>query len=293
MGTSIKSVTAVRDAIDRLEWRVAIGTGFFGTIPIQAFAFHWDGRVVLHRPGVPGDEGRLSLGARWANRDRSQSFRVPDETIFEFATDLPGLSLDRIEALRSGGRLQASLEGRLFVIYREEHVKKSAAPRPWVDDTLNMLAGPGARVPCASVSSENFELHRDLWCNEVLARLRPPGRFILEVQVPLGHAHEEPGKRALAHLAEAQKMLDEGRDGEVARLSYRALDELRKVADRIEERYGAFGRDRIVAQIKETKSLCDPERHGDAPHHDDLKFDRPLAQHVLAMTMSIAGVLLR
>jgi len=73
----------------------------------------------------------------------------------------------------------------------------------------------------------------------------------------------------------------------------RILDELRKVADRIEERYGAFGRDRIVAQIKETKSLCDPERHGDAPHHDDLKFDRPLAQHVLAMTMSIAGVLLR
>ena len=112
--------------------------------------------------------------------------------------------------------------------------------------------------------------------------------------VYLSHAHEETATRALSHLAEARKTFDEGgRDGEVGRICYRALDELRKLADSIEERYGKFGKDRLVEQINDLKSLCNPERHGDAPHHDDLKFDRVLAQHVLAVTSSIAGVLLR
>lgn len=275
---------------------MAVATDFFGTLANQAFAFHWDGRVVFSVTAHGGHgppEGRLALVARWTNRNDSGRFQVPRETLFEFATDLPGDALDRIESFRDGGRLYARLEGRLFVIYRDEHVPKSSTTRPWVDDAVALL-GQSQRTPCADVSSEVRELTRDVWCTEVLATLRPPGRFVFDVRVPIGDADEEGAKRALAHLAEAQKTFDEGgRDGEVGRICYRALDELRRLADHTEKRYGMFGRDRLIAQIKETKSLCDPERHGDSPHHDDLKFDRPLAQHVLVVTSSIAGVLLR
>jgi hypothetical protein len=299
MGTiAIKSASAVRDAVDRLEWRVVTATDFFGSRIDRAFVIHWEGAIAFYRHAVPkgADMGsqtaKLSLVARWTNRERSARLHTPTEATFEFVTEIPGEALDRIEHFRDGGRLHARLEGKLFVI-QEERESKKTGHRPWIDDALRLMADYD-RMPCVDLRSESFELTRDTWCTEILATLRPPGRFVVDVRVPIGQAHEDGAKRALDHIRDAQKTLDEGgRDGEVGRICYRALDELRKLVDGVEERYGKFGKERLIAQIKETKSLCDPERHGESPHHDDLKFDRPLAQHVLAVTSSIAGVVLR
>jgi len=42
---------------------------------------------------------------------------------------------------------------------------------------------------------------RDIWCTEVLATLRPPGRVILEALLPVGTPHEDNGSLALDLVA--------------------------------------------------------------------------------------------
>jgi hypothetical protein len=291
----IKSVVAVRDAIDRLEWDTRISAPF-GSAP--SFVVHWEGNVVFYKEPIASNQGmgpsfpRRALAARWTNRENAARVLRPDESTFTFVTELPGDALDRIESFRDGGRLFARLEGTRFVVNRDPGFAVPNQPKlPWLDDVADIM-GRGNRPWTDNVWSEPFEL-REIWCTQVLATLRPPGRFVLDLQLPSASADGDTAKRALDHIANAKKtFIEGGRDGEVGRICYRALDELRKLADGVEARYGKFGRDRIIAQIKETKSLCDPERHGDAPHHDDLEFDRTLAQHVLAVTSSIAGLLM-
>jgi hypothetical protein len=290
----IKSVAAVRDAVDRLQWEARISTTFG---PEPAFIVHWEGNIVFSGDPVRSHHGqglstsRRTLPARWANRETSARVLRPDESKFEFVTELPGEALDRIESFRDGGRLFARLEGKLFIVSRNPG-HRDQPQMPWLDDVVDIM-GRGNRPWSDDVRSEPFEL-REVWCSQVLGTLRPPGRFVLDLQVPTASPEGEVAQRALAHLDEAKKTFTEGgREGEVGRVCYRALDELRKLVDRVEPRYGRFARDRIAGQIKETQSICNPERHGDRPEHDDLTFDRALAQHVLAVTSSIAGVLLR
>lgn len=298
MATSfIKGVTAFVDAIDRLEWSVSISTGFYGNKPNQAFAFHWDGRVAFYREPLPSGVAaapqipRLSLDARWTNRDDTSRFNIPSDVAFVFATELPAGAIDRIEAFRESGRLYARVEGLLFLSYKWPHAYNSTQARPWLDDAFALVEDIG-RTPCAVVRSEPFEL-REIWCSSILVKLRPPGRFVLDFQVPAGNASDEPATRAAAYLAEATDTFNNGRYGEVGRVCYRALEELQKVLDRVESRYGKYGKSRIGDQIKDTKSLCNPERHTEQEAHDDLAFDRVLAQHVLAVTSSLVGVMLQ
>ena len=291
----IKSCLAVRDAVDRLHWEVLISTSDLSRD--QAFVVHWEGCIVFAREQLPSNQGsapsanRPTLPARWTNRENSSRLFGRGEVTFALVTDLPGDALQRIDSFRENGPLFARLEGKLVIVHQGPGIG-GKYERPWLDDVAEIM-GRGNRGWTNNVIGEPFNL-RDIWCTQVLATLRPPGRFFLEVRVPLGHPHEEAAKRAVAELAKAQKAFDEeGRYSEVARACYVALEELRKLADRIEDDYGKFARGRFLDQIKETMSLCDPERHADRPHHDGLVFDRTLALHVLAVTSSIAGVVLR
>ncbi len=290
----IENITVERDAVDRLHWRVCVATDFFGTWQDQAFAFQWEGVAAFYR-GAPAGQ-RLQLAAAWANREQSARMRTPGQTRFEFVTELSPNALDRIEEFRSGGRLHGRIEGKLFFVYRDGPEGNSGGSRvpgrvPWVTELVTQMNDFG-RSMAADIRTEPFELTRDLWCQEVLGKLRPPDRYVLEVQVPLGTADGAAGRRALAHIDEARRAFDEGRWSEVARVCYRSVEELQQVMDRVEARYGSYARGRIREQAKELRSLCDPDRHGQRPSHDGLVFDRVLALHVLAMTRSLAGVVL-
>ncbi|WP_437613331.1 hypothetical protein WMF20_11850 [Sorangium sp. So ce834] len=279
--------------MDYLEWQVRLATDFFGTKQDRAYALYWEGRASFSRdpiasslisaPGYPP----MFLPARWTNRERAGRMMTPSEVVFEFVTDLPGDAFDRIERFRDSGRLYARIEGQLAVVRKEGY---RASTQPFHDLAAVMW---GDRVPAADIRTEPFELTRDTWCQQILAVIRPPGRYVVEVATPTGSPVDETAKRALDHLAAAQRAFSEGHYSEVARVCYRALDELNQFGQKVDERYGKFGRDRILEQVKTIKSLCNPERHGSQPHHDGLEVDRILAQHVLATTSSLAGVVLR
>ncbi len=203
------------------------------------------------------------------------------------ATDLPGGALDAIERFRESGRLFARFEGQLYYLTKGPLITGNA---PWFDDLVAMLDGGTGRSPCQDIRSEPFEM-RDRWCSEILSALRPPGRLLIEITLPA--QHDDGAQRAVAHLSDARRALDDGRYAEVARVGYRALDEISKLTGRVTERYGAYATARINDQIDKARSLCNPERHGSAPHHDGLEFDRPLAEHVLAVATSLVGIVLR
>jgi hypothetical protein len=206
---------------------------------------------------------------------------------FEFATDIPSEALDRIEEFRSSARLYARIEGALTLVHRSQQ----SGPGGWYEG-LAALMGDFNRVPAAEIRTEPLELTRDYWCRDVLAVLRPPGHHVIEVAIAQPLAKSKVGESALTHLAEAQHAFDEGRFAEVARVAYRALDELQPILDRVGDRYGAFGRDRIREESKALRSLCNPERHGEQSQHDGLSFDRVLALHVLVGAKNLVGLVL-
>ena len=295
MGHYITSVTAIRDAVDQLSWEAKVATPDIARE--RAFIVHWEGHVAFSREPVPRNHGSASPGARptlqarWTNREDSSRILAPGELTFKFITDLPGDALARIDAFRENGRIFARLEGKLVVINPRSGVQNPAMP-PWLDDITDIMSR-GNRPWVDNVFSEPYDL-REAWCTKILPTLRPPGRVLLELRVALAHPHDETAKRLVALLNEAQGAFDiGGRDGEVGRICYRAIDELRKLVDLAEPRYGQYARDRLGDQIKALGSICNPERHGDRPEHDGLVFDHAMALHVLTATMAVAGVLLQ
>lgn len=289
--TIITEIRPVEDAIDRITWTVEIATDFWGIAPAHAFAFDWIGDIVFYREHVPSNTmpgpqtPRRSLPARWIRRQYDAQLHVPGPKAWTFETQMPPTAIDALESFRESGRLYARLEGEALVVVWDRESD------PLAD--LASVMGAGHRVPTATIRSEAYELTRDLWCRHVLAAVRPPGRFVVEIAVATANAVNEIGERIMRGLAEAQGAFDEGRFPEVSRECYRVLDELAKLLDAIEERYGKLARKSFREQITELKSLCNPERHGTQPHHDGLQTDRPLAMHILATTSSLAGVLLR
>lgn len=300
--TTIIAVTPIPDIVDRFEWTVRLGTGFWGLAPRRAYVLFWDGRIAFYLEPVPVGSMPAALPVRmlptrWTNRDSTARLFLPRETNFKFETDLPGNALQRLEEFRNGARLYARLEGKLVAAAQPEGIEREAAEHSGVDslgllrDLSDVMGEPGRRVHGTDIRSEPFELTRDFWCETVLGTLRPPGRVVLEFVA--GPPSQEQATAAAAHWREAQKALDHGRHEEVARLCARALEELNKLLDAIEVRYGRFGRDRLAEQIKSTKSLCDPVRHAERPHHDGLQVDLPLARHLLAVTASLIAVACR
>lgn len=74
----------VRDAIDRLEWRVRIGTDFFGINVTRVFLSQWHGCVRFFRETAPSAKS-VTLHARWTNPERGR-FLAPQEQLFDFAS---------------------------------------------------------------------------------------------------------------------------------------------------------------------------------------------------------------
>jgi len=301
MSTStIIGVAPIQDVVDRFEWTVRVGTGFWGLHLRRGYVLFWDGRVAFYLEPVPAnimpgsDLPVKTLPARWTNRDAAARLFLPQETTFKFETELPGNALDRIEEFRNGARLYARLQGKLVAVAQpegtERHLADQRDPDPLglLRDLARVMGDPTERVHDTDIRTEPFELTRDFWCEKVLGTLRPPGRYVLEVAA--GVPSQDQAAAATAHWKEAQKAFDNGRHEETARLCARALEELNKLLDALEERYGKFGRERIAEQIKTTKSLCDPVRHAERPHHDGLRVDGPLARHLLVVTASLVAI---
>ncbi len=293
----IESVSAVAGAIDRLDWRVRISTDFHGTWLDKAFAFGWCGVVAFDRKALQGgsipgpNHPRLVLNARWLNQMQAARMNIPGTVRFEFTTELPAGVLDRIERFREAGRLFARVEGDLLFTYRDGHNPRPEGSAPWLSqavETLSANSSIGDRV-----ITDAYELTRDFWCEEVLHKLKPPGHHVIEIQIPTVDPANSTATRVLRYLDEAQRSFNEGRWAEVARVCYRALEEFRSVMDPAKQAYGEYACGQLLAQAKEVRSLCNPERHAERGEHDGLEFDRNLALHVLVSTQSLAGVVLR
>ncbi len=289
MGThAVQQVVAVRDVIDRLEWRARIGTDFFGTNLARVFLSGWEGRVRFFREAAPSGKS-ITLRAYWLNPDRGRFF-APQEQVFHFATELPHAALDRIDEFRAAGRLFARLEGKMLLIQKMDSPDERGVD--WTQEVARFLGDP-QRVISTDIVSEFFEISRDAWCDEILGTLRTPGRHIIEVQAPAPSLANEGAAKVVSDLKEAQSAFDQGRWQEVARICYRALDELKGHVAAIEEHYGRHAKGRVLDQVKAIGSLCNPVRHADAPEHDGLQFDRALAHHVLIAASSLAGLVFK
>ncbi len=293
MGRStINEVRAVRDSVDRLEWTLELATDFFGTRPNDAYVLDWVGRAVFYREPVapnskPGPQHpRMTLDANCRNWGRARQLRMPNPTSLVLVSEITSDALEKIERFRDSGRMYVRIEGCLTVVVNESENDG----HPWLTD-LQRLFGDRRRVPHVDVWSASFELTRDLWCDEILSTLQPPGRYVVEV-LPHGVTEREAAGHIMRHVSEAREALTDGRFEEVGRICYRALDELSRLGDAVRERYGKLGRERLADQIQSTKSLCNPSRHGNQPAHDGFSMSRALATHILAVTSSLAGVLL-
>lgn len=290
MATStISKVTPIRDAVDRLEWDVRVALSGFGPTTQGVYVLRCDGRIAFYRERVAGMPGptfpRRTLTARWTNTERPR-LHVPGEAIFQFATDVPRDALDEVERFREGGPLFARFEGKLALVFQ-----KSEGQADWLGDLVRVL-GDFHRSSSFDVCTDHLAL-RDDWCEEILTALRPPGRHLVEVCVPSAEASCERGQRALEHLRNAQRAFDDGRYADVLRAAYVVLDELVPLHNVASPRYGAFGHDRLREQMSETRKLCNPERHRTRDQFDSAPPDRLLAQHVLTVTASSCGVVLR
>jgi hypothetical protein len=292
MGTHfIDRVTAVRDAVDRLEWQVRIVSDFYGVRSASGIIVRWHGNLAFYRESIPPNSmpgpqfERLTLAARWLNAEEAGRLMIPEEKMFRFATELPTGTLDRIETFRRGGRLFARVEGQLHLLYQEDGF--NGPPEQWLA-TFTKAARDG--LPKADIHGASLELTRDVWNRDILGVLRPPGRCIMEIQVPSTAPASEVVESALRHVADAQTACDDARHEEVLRICYRALDRLGTLVEATSDRYGVFGKGRIAEQVKATKALCNPERHAEDDRSTGFTTDRRLAMHVLAVTSSLVAI---
>ena len=287
----IGNVHAVPDAVDRLAWEVDVRTDFFTSRHQVGYALFWEGQVTFWRESVPAGSmpgpqtPRKSLPARWANRDKSARFTVPNEHHFEFATDLPGDALEKIEAFREGGRLYARIEGTLGVVLVEPRKGEELVGAMLMD--LGRVLVDSSRAHTAQVRTDPKELSRDSWCDDVLGKLRPQGRHVVEVTVPIGSIFGDAAAAALEHQRAAQRHFDAGRYEETVHVCARALDQTSGLLDKIQTNYGNRGRESVAQQIEAIRSVCDPALPAQRSPHGALRVDRALAQYVLIATSAV------
>lgn len=286
---TIEAVRAVRDAVDRLEWRVRL-VAEWDRPQAELFILDWDGDIAFCTERVDpcsssGRGPRLTLPARWLKHDRLPHVRASSETTCVFATALPRDALDRIESLRDGGRLFARLEGWVTIVRRREAVN----PSGWLQGFVALAGDRQERRPM--IRTESFELTRDLWCTEVLATLRPPGRHVVEIACPAPTAGSG-NQSVTVLLAKAQRAFATHQTEETLRLAYLVLEELRPSYDKLHGRYGKLIRDRVEADLKALMAICNAERHSGKPEYVDCKTDYKLAQYVLIGTQNLAALVL-
>lgn len=288
----ITKVVPEPGAVDSLLWTVEVRTDFFGINMERILLAAWSGAVAFYREPIPGNSmpapdprRRIALPAEWVNRDKTTKLLAPQDVSFVFRTQLPGDALARLERFRDGERLYARVEGQ----FMRWSLGDPNAAFDQVEAVL-MAAREPRLILWADVRSEPHELTRDEWGAHVLATLRPPGIVPLEVKLPTVESEAEPVKRALAHLDEAQRALDENKTDRVAHMAYRALDELKHLADRVQANRGEFIGKRLLEERKALASICDPERHGERPSGPTGQVDRVLAQHILAAAKSLVAV---
>lgn len=289
----INNVQAVSDAVDRLVWEVDVGTDFFGTHYQLAYALFWDGQVVFWRepfpPGnTPGPQTpRKNLAARWVNRDVSARMTVPNPRRFEFASDLPGDALDRLDDFREGGRLFARVEGKLVLVIAEPSREGQGSVVNDMLFDLGQLMTSSNRLHSTAICTDPKELSRDTWGDAILAKLRPQGRHVLEVTIPIGSTAGDVAAVALQQQRAAQRAFDEGRYEETMRACAHVLDQINLLLNRADAAYGKLGLAHIGSQIVAAKSLCDAAHLAGKSGGDGVRADRTLAHHVLIVTSSL------
>lgn len=288
---TIGRVLAVRDAVDLLVWEVEIATTFYGSNYQRAYAWLWEGDAVFWREEVPfgtrpgPQTPRRALRARWTNRDQSARMIVPRDQKFEFTTDLPGDALDRIEEYRDGGRLFVRIEGKLSVAFagpskaRESHDEIAG-----ILNDLGRSMVDSSRVYAVDICTILKEISRDTWSESILAKLRTPGRHILEVRVPIGQAAGDAAAAAIQSHRAAQLAFDQGRYEETLGACAQALGQIDQLMERIEASYGKGCREVVAEQLRATRDLCAP-----SSSQAKMRVDRALAHHLLVVTSSLLG----
>ena len=299
MKATIKSVQAVRGVVDRLYWSVEVEAPGWGQK--NYILADWEGEVVFHRQPVtastwaqvsPAQPG-LPLTARWMVQGGKVRVGFGQKVEVLFMSELPGDGLARVEDFREGGRLYACLEGEFMVFLSGAYVDFRMGERRVADDTLaQQFSWNGGQVR-DQVACSGWELPRDTWNNEVLAKLRPEDRVILELSIPTTGERGEHARAAMKKLDQAQKAFDEGRYTDVPMLVYVASEFIMNGGSaELEPRYGEQLSKRIKGHMTKFNGVCNRERHGNEPEQIDMT-DRILAQHLLVVGKSLAAVYLR
>lgn len=286
----IQSVQAEAGLVDSLVWTVGLRIDLEQPVE-RVFVTRWTGDIVFSReniragsPAGPVPTRARALRAAWVSEpEQARRFSGSNELTGTFRSELPGDSLDRLERFRNGGRLFARLEGWFRLLWLSEDDAHDPT-RP-----LSYLFDRGAPRIWWELRGPSYELTRDGWF-QVLADLRSPTRVLLEATLPTGTPFEEHGKRAIAHLAEAQRAFDDARHDETARLAYKAVEALQALGERVEGRYGGSVRRAFTSQCKALKDICHPERHDESRTHEPPRVDRVLAEHILLTAKSLAAV---
>lgn len=288
----IKRVEPIVGLVPALRFTAALRLDL-GEATSRLFVAKWIGDVGLTRqpegPGlVPAGPTKLVQPATWLSEPEGSRRFSSTDGMATFTCEMTPSIIEAIERFREGGRLFVRLQGKFQTFsVGVTGVTEQAAIGLFLRPLLDFRYGLWL-----DLASDSYELTRDLWCAEILPALRPPGRVILEAQLPLAVADEEHGRRALGHLDVAQRAFDEGRYEEAARLVYKAGEALQQLGSVVQARYGDLAQSSIAKQNSALQALCHPERHDESKVVGGHDTDRPMALHLITSMKSLAAVYL-
>lgn len=286
---TIKKVEPALGLIPRLQFTTNLRFDA-GQAHERLFLAKWVGEISFTRTAEVGMQplgpNKVVLPAKWASEADSSRALSHSDVAATFSCDLPPTILDSLESFRDGGRMFARVQGEFQVLFLDSY---DASFEVVLTRLVEFLTNH-QRVLWQRVWGDSIELTRDLWCTEILPRLRPPGRFVLEGSLPKTQAEEEHGRRALAHLMDADRAFDEGHYDEAARLVYKAGEALQQLGSAVEARYGELAQKAIARQNSALQALCHPERHDESKVNGGHDTDRAMAAHLITSMKSLASI---
>jgi hypothetical protein len=279
----ITRLTGWPDAVDRLELEIdftssygdALLLGFDGECAFDQTALSYG----QNRNGYPG----LRVPARWVRNGAERGSRGVmrwGKGSFRFAADLPLGALERIERRRDGGPMFLRLDGAFsFLSCGKDEGDHLQALQKQVFGMQSAQLG---------LACEPYEVPRDIW-NRVLGELRDERRILVEVALPGRHLPEGLADELEGILQRAQAALDQGSFEEVLRLTYAALELMKKNPSQVKKRYGEELYKRIADQRSKLQGMANCERHwtGEGTLHNA---DRALALHLLISAKTLASL---
>ncbi len=268
----ILGVRAVNDLRDRLEWELRLHLPHYTEKGVDTVSlFDWEGDIAFYRDPLPPrslgptlNPNRMSLAVRWEApvRDATNKCKsIECHPINTFCTtDVDTRILEQLEAFRSGRSLYARVEGRINLLY------SSQVTRQFQDPSVSLRE---------IIASESFELPLTQWSEEILPRLLPPGKFVVELDC----SEELGGTASRDRVNRARRAYYDSRFDDMVAELYKVFEAVLPPAP-VDE--GDRLRRTLKNVYKGVKELLNLYRH----HNPEVPpLTRPLARYLLLAVM--------